>query len=351
MRQDALDSSREGAGTVVATREAAKSSIRAILDQLKQWLAANSSKLSEADTKAGLIDKYLAALGYREFLDIQREYLVKGTQERIDYVLKDGSQAILAIEAKALHQELNHKAAAQLIQYCSVEGIEWCALTNGIEIRFYNQFLKQPLDGKLVFKLNLLGYSTDQEFEAIFDQLWLLSRESMTTPSGIRAWMEHQQIDREIRSLLLDPNSAPVDYMRKVLSQRGVTVSAEAVAQWFRSQLASPVTQPLPIQFESRAGHTTILAEPKSKFQPSGSGTNYWILPAGDRPNITAIGTLQVMLGKGMWGMYKSTPGRKHLKEGDQIAFYASKVGIVATAEIGRTCRRVDLEAGSTEGA
>ncbi len=97
----------------MVTRAATRSSIRATLDQLKEWLAAGHTlKLSEADTKAGLIDKYLAALGYREFLDIQREYPVKGTQERIDYLLRDGGLPILAIEAKALQQDLAPKAAA-----------------------------------------------------------------------------------------------------------------------------------------------------------------------------------------------------------------------------------------------
>jgi hypothetical protein len=243
MRQYALDISREGVGRVVATREGAKSSVRALLDDLKEWLTHNTPRLSEADTKAGLIDKYIAALGYREFLDIQREYPVKGTQERIDYVLKDKGRPILAVELWPLQHDLsNSKAAAQLVQYCSVEGIEWCALTNGIELRLYNQFLQQPLDGKLVFKLNLLDYSSDAEFDALFDHLWLLSRESMTTPTGLRAWMEHQQIDKEFRSVLLDTGSPPVEYLQTMMAQRGQNVSTEAISSGSgrNSQVASP---------------------------------------------------------------------------------------------------------------
>ncbi len=145
--------------------------------------------------------------------------------------------------------------------------------------------------------------------------------------------MEHQQIDKELRAVLLDRDSPPVDYLRKMMLQRGTNVSAEAIVQWFRSQLSSPVTKPLPGQFERKAGHTTILAESKPKLESS-SNTNYWILPAGDRPNINAMETLHAMLGKDMWGMHRSTAGRKHLKEGDQIAFYASKAGVVAAAEM-----------------
>jgi hypothetical protein len=32
--------------------------------------------------------------------------------------------------------------------------------------------------------------------------------------------------------------------------------------------------------------------------------------------------------------MYESTPGRKHLKAGDRVCFYAARVGVVAKAEI-----------------
>src|SRR5947209_1538832 len=61
-----------------------------------------------------------------------------------------------------------------------------------------------------------------------------------------------------------------------------------------------------------------------------------WLLPAGNRDDIgmTATDVLIAWLDKGMWGMHAGTPGRSRLKEGDCIAFYASKVGVVATAEV-----------------
>src|SRR3954451_6555920 len=113
----------------MASREAGKAAIRATLDQLKQFLSGQKSRrLSESDTKANFIEKYIDALGYRGLADITREYYVKNSQEFIDYVLRSNSEPILAIEAKSLHTELTDKAGAQLVQYCAVEGIEWCAL-------------------------------------------------------------------------------------------------------------------------------------------------------------------------------------------------------------------------------
>lgn len=322
----------------MASKEASKATIRATLDHLKQVLSsAKPPRLSESDTKANFIEKYIEALGYWGLTEITREYYVKNSQEFIDYVLKSSDRLLLAIEAKALHQDLTDKAAAQLVQYCAMEGIEWCVLTNGRELRLYNQYLKGALDAKLIFKLDLVAYNSDEEFEAIFEQLWLISKESMTTPSGIKTWMEHQQLDKALRSLLLDATSAPVKSLRRMLAEQGLNVSAEAVTQWFRTQLTNPVTPLLPQQIEPKAPSTTI-APPISVA--SGTG-NYWVLPAGKRDGKSSEFILRAWLCHNMWGMHKSTAGRKHLRAGDHVCFYAAKVGVVATAEVAGTADKV----------
>jgi len=317
----------------MASKEHAAASIRAALDQLKQLVSApKPPKLSESDTKANFIEKYIEALGYRGLVDITREYYVKNSQEFIDYVLKANGEPILAIEAKPLQQDLTDKAGAQLVQYCAVEGIEWCVLTNGWELRLYNQYLKGALEAKLILKLDLLAYNSDEEYEAIFEQLWLISKESMTTPSGIRTWLEHQQLDKAMRVLLLDPTSPAIKYIRRSLTDYSVQVSTEAVAQWFRTQLISAITPMLPVKAlreKSRPTYEVPVTEPESD-------ASYWIVPAGVRKDIgmTAEDVLRAWLGKGMWGMHESTPGRKHLKAGDWICFYAAKAGVVAAAEV-----------------
>lgn len=319
----------------MTSKEHAATSIRATLDQLKQLVSGpRAPKLSESDTKANFIEKYIESLGYRGLADITREYYVKNSQEFIDYVLRADGEPILAVEAKALQNDLTDKAAAQLVQYCAVEGIEWCALTNGWELRLYNQYLKGALEAKLILKLDLLAYNSDEEFDAIFDQLWLLSKESMTTPSGIRTWMEHQQLDKAMRSLLLDPTSGVIKYIRRSLGEYHVQVSAEAVAQWFRAQLSSPVTPILPTRaVREKARPTYDLPTVRAAGEID---CNYWILPAADRKDLgmSAKDVLRAWLEKGMWGMHESTPGRKHLKAGDRLCFYAKKVGIVAAAEV-----------------
>jgi hypothetical protein len=70
--------------------------------------------LSEYDTRAEFIDKYLEALGYMELGDIQRGSPVDSGNFP-DYVLRVNGKAAIAIEAKKLGAPLGAKEAAQVV--------------------------------------------------------------------------------------------------------------------------------------------------------------------------------------------------------------------------------------------
>lgn len=225
----------------------AKGAVRRTLAQAKAFLAQEAPpRLSEADTKANFIEPIVAALGWAGIGAVTREYYVKNSQEFIDYVMAGPSGRLLAVEAKPLQANLTDKYAAQLVQYCAVEGIEWAALTNGRELQFFNTFLKPDLAAKRVLALDLLAFNDDPEFEALFAQLWQLSRESMTTPTGVRTWLKQRRLDATLRSILLDPTSPTLKQLRKALAQAEIGVSSQDVVQWFRGHLA-PSTAALPI--------------------------------------------------------------------------------------------------------
>jgi hypothetical protein len=289
------------------SKEQAATRIRATLDELKQLVSSpDAPRLSESDTKAHFVEKYIEALGYQGLADVSREYFVKNSQEFIDYMLKASGERILAVEAKALQVALTDKAGAQLVQYCSVEGIEWCVLTNGRELRLYNQYLKGALEEKLLMKLDLLAYNSDEEFEAIFEQMWLISKEGVTTPSGIRTWMQHQQLDKAMRSRLLDPTSTIIKSIRRSLADEEIQVTSETVAQWFRTQLSTTVTHVLPmdtvrekerVSYETPPQSSAMASRPRSRL-PSPT-VIHW-------PELFASGLLKV----GDWLILK-TPQRR----------------------------------------
>jgi len=221
----------------------AKDAIRRRLAQVKTFLAQEAPpKLSESDTKANFIEPVVAALGWEGIGVVTREYYVRNSQEFIDYVMTGPSGLLLAIEAKPLGTDLTDKHAAQLIQYCAVEGIEWAALTNGRELQFFNTFLKPDLAAKRVLRLDLLAFNSDAEFDALFAQVWQLSRESMTTPRGVRTWLNQRRLDTALRAILLDAGSPTIRYLRKALAEAEISATSQDLAQWFRSHLGSPIT-------------------------------------------------------------------------------------------------------------
>jgi len=223
---------------LVDSKQRARQIVREMLNQLRTLLSENpKAKLSESDTKVYFVDPLLSALGFSGLQDIRREYYIKDSREFIDYMLYIHEAPIMAVEAKQLQHDLDARDAAQLVQYAAIEGIEWCALINGARLQLYNAYLKAPLAGKLVADFDLLAFNTDAEFDALFDDLWLLSKESLATPAGIKAWMNQRRLDTAIRSVLSLPDSQSVLAVQDELARADIDASAETIVQWFRSRL------------------------------------------------------------------------------------------------------------------
>ncbi len=280
-------------------RQQAAQAIRQTLTKVKQFLAQETPRRpSEADTKAEFIEKYIGALGYEGLAEVVREYYVKNSQEFIDYVLRINGEPVLAIEAKALQTELTDKHAAQLVQYCSIEGIEWSVLTNARVLWLFNTYLKGDQNQKLVVKLDLLGFNTDAEFDTIFDQVWLLSKSSLSSPTAINSWMEQRRLDQGLRTILLNPHSNAVKALvADLVTVNGVASSPESVVQWVRGQLV-PNISVLPAKMPV-APIYEVTSHPES------AGPRYWMVPCGPaQDGAKPIEQLHRWLDKGFWGFY-----------------------------------------------
>lgn len=102
------------------------------------------------------------------------------------------------------------------------------------------------LQAKLIHSLDLLAYNSDEEYEAIFSQLWLFSKESMSAPARIATWMDSQRMDRWLRTILRNSASASVGAIRRELRrEHNVTARAESIVRWFRDNLShKPIPPP-----------------------------------------------------------------------------------------------------------
>jgi len=255
----------------------ARELIRSRLTQVKAFLAQDAPpRLSESDTKAHFLEPIIAALGWEGIEVVRREYFVRNSQEFIDYVMFGPPKPLLAIEAKPLQVALAEKHAAQLVQYCAVEGIEWAALTNGRELQFFNTFLKPDLAAKRVFRLDLLAFNSEAEFDVIFEQLWQLSRERVTHPAVMRTWLNQRRLDAALRELMTNPESAVLRYVRKALAAREVSANGEVIARWFHLHLApafvAPPNPPPPGPVPAPGDPTSPHAETVVTIPPTSGG-------------------------------------------------------------------------------
>jgi hypothetical protein len=216
--------------------EAAQIAIGDVVEQMRKFLGSTGRpELGEADTKAHFIDPIVRALGWHGIGVVQRESYVTSSQERIDYVMYVAGSRALALEAKSIGTPLADKHAAQLVQYCSVEGIEWAALTNGRDWQIFNTFLHPDIHAKRILRFGLFSAGSGEPSVEPLGLLWLLSRADF--PSRIRLWLDDRRLDTALRQILSDGSSRTVLAVVQELKAADVSVRSTAVVRWFHDHL------------------------------------------------------------------------------------------------------------------
>jgi len=143
--------------------------------------------------------------------------------EYVDIALKVNNKPVVFVEAKPVDAPLHDHLAEQPIKYANAEGVSWCMLTNGRELRVYNAFWKiRGIKQKMLFKLSI------DEFKEKIDKLELLSKGN--TASGkideeggfehakriTSEWFKQKENNIVKGIMELDP-SLKEEYVRKVL--------------------------------------------------------------------------------------------------------------------------------------
>jgi predicted type IV restriction endonuclease len=173
-----------------------------------------AASLSEYDTRAEFIDKYLEALGYTDLGDIQRGSPVDSGNFP-DYVLRVNGKAAIAIEAKKLGAPLGAKEAAQVVAYCSNLGVRWGAVTDGRYFKLYDApLLGVPPEERKVLSVDLANYKDRDDFEArIYPELELVAKTELESGAGL----ERRVALEAVRELLTMSSSKTMNALRKEL--------------------------------------------------------------------------------------------------------------------------------------
>jgi len=195
----------EGKYVVTTTQSEAREKIQQLIEKFRREQAAGViGQYNESETKTGFIEPLLQALGWntQDRNEVGLEEKISGG--RVDYSLKIKGSPKIYIEAKPPRAKLTKpETISQAITYGYNKGsIQWVLLTDFQELRLFDVTIwpnKRNLEAGLRLDLTL-----DRYLEK-FDELWLLSKESVE--SGF--------LDRSLLSKKLDHLRCPVD--KKIL--------------------------------------------------------------------------------------------------------------------------------------
>jgi len=187
------------------TQLKAREKVQELVQKFRREQAAGViGQYNESETKTGFIEPLLQALGWntQDRNEVGLEEKISGG--RVDYSLKIKGSPKIYIEAKPPRAKLTKpETISQAITYGYNKGsIQWVLLTDFQELRLFDVTIwpnKRNLEAGL--RLDL----THDRFLEKFDELWLLSKESVE--SGL--------LDRSLLSKKLDHLRCPVD--KKIL--------------------------------------------------------------------------------------------------------------------------------------
>lgn len=170
-----------------------KSGLRTFRRVLKD---ARCADRSEQDTVTIVTDMLAEIFGYDKYSELSGEYAIRGTY--CDLAVKVDGKIKYLIEVKAVDKSLKESHLRQATDYAAKEGIEWVALTNGVEWQAYRMIFEQPVSFEHVFTMNLLEGGSD-----LVEMIYMLSREGITK-QALDEYDERRQIlNRHVLSAVL----------------------------------------------------------------------------------------------------------------------------------------------------
>jgi len=170
--------------------------------------------LSEADTRAYLVDPVLRILGYETVGDLRREVSVPATKESLDYALLVDGKPHVIVEAKPVQQGVADQHAAQCVQYAAVLGVRWCLVTNGRQWALYDAYAKVALAEKRIIEVRL--DTDDAAAQRAWKVLQRFSKQQQTTPNPLTDLL----VERVVVDELGRSDSGAVDALRQAVKKR-----------------------------------------------------------------------------------------------------------------------------------
>lgn len=291
----------------------------------------STQKLGEQNTKASLVEPIIDALGWDIYDpdEVHREYRRRGSDNPVDYALLLLRAPRLFVEAKGLGENLDDpRWANQTISYAAVAGVEWVALTDGVEWRIYNAHALVPVEQKLFRAVRL-----DSDADAAVELLCLLSKENMRENRIGELWKSFF-IDRQVHAELAElfGSAEPAPELVTLLSQRLTKLTnGEIRSSLVRARatfdFAAAVTTPPATSARPEAVGKATIPEPRhggpsARPVPTRGQPQQRISPEERRVHVAdMIAAGRLRIGATLYADYLGTSHRAELLSDGQVRY------------------------------
>jgi hypothetical protein len=237
----------------------------------------NPHRLGEQNTKASLISPIIEALGWdlRDPDEVSHEYRRKSTDNPVDYALLLLRTPKLFIEAKGLGENLDvPRWANQTIAYATAAGVEWVALTDGMQWRIYNAHAPVPIEQKLFRAVRI------DDPERAVELLSLLSKDNMRDNRIDELWKGFF-VDRQVHSELTSMFSGtePAPELVALLDRRLPRLTTDEIRTSLIRARAS-------FDFPTPVGQPVVPVGVEENPPPRPTITTASAVPSGDKPAV-----------------------------------------------------------------
>jgi len=190
--------------------------------------------VSEADTVTIIKDLLSDLFGYDKYAELTSEHSIRGTY--CDLAVKLDAKLAFLIEVKAIGVELKDGHVKQAIDYAANQGVDWVALTNGIEWRLYRVLFQKPIDKQEIATFNLLQMSARNKGD--LEKLYLLTREGFTK-SALAEYSDRKEATSRymLAALILGSEAVKTTLRREIRRVSDLLVEPEVIDRMLREEV------------------------------------------------------------------------------------------------------------------
>ena len=187
----------------------------------------SSMKLSEQDTRQGLINSLFRSLGwdFSDFTTVRSEFRHKMYNEPVDYAFfarGSDEKPLLLVEAKAFGSNLQDgKIIKQMCSYMGTMGVQWGLLTDGNKYVMYNSNAGTSFEEQKFLTLQIKTADTEDGLnsEELADKLIALISRDCLENNGIQKFYREHMINRHIEDALWSLLSEPFDTLAAAIKK------------------------------------------------------------------------------------------------------------------------------------